>query len=134
MSAKDRKGARKGRAAPMWTYMAGALVGIGGLAWAVVSYFIPRPEAIRPVSPVVVQQRATASSATAVNATDAASVFIGNAVPGEQQAAQSGPAVPEARREATPASQSASASDGGVAVNAAGTARVGVTTRPPPSR
>lgn len=37
--------------APRWTYVVGAIVGIAGLAWGIVSYFIPRTE-IPKTSPV----------------------------------------------------------------------------------
>ena len=33
---------------PYWTYVVGAIVGLGGLAWAVISNFVPKPEPAKP--------------------------------------------------------------------------------------
>lgn len=34
--------------APRWTYSLGAVVGAVGLCWAIVSYFVPKPESVKP--------------------------------------------------------------------------------------
>ena len=53
---KKPKPASGKEGAPRWTYVAGAVVAVVGLAWGIVSYFIPKPEPLR--------QGAAASNAT----------------------------------------------------------------------
>ena len=67
MSTRPRpNGAKEGP--PRWTYIAGAVVAIGGLAWGIVGYFIPKPEF--PKAPSTV-------SAPGVNVSGNGSVGVG---------------------------------------------------------
>lgn len=109
--------------APPWTYALSAIVGAAALVWGIVSYFVPKTEPTK--TPVVaatepaVTQSVIANGGTAVNATGDAQVAVG-----------ADPAFAATRIAAsvpTPsASQSAQATSGGVAVNAADAARVSV--------
>ena len=49
-SAKDAKiaPAPASSGAPRWTYAVGAIVGAAALLWGIVSYFIPKPEPLKP--------------------------------------------------------------------------------------
>jgi len=53
--------------APRWTYVAAAIVAIGGLVWGIVSFFIPKPEV--PKAP-------TAASAPTVSVSGSGSVGV----------------------------------------------------------
>ena len=99
---------------PRWVPVAGALVGIVGLVWAVVSFFL-KPEP--PVKLPAVEQKAEANGGTAVNATGQAKVFVGI----EPSSASASPA---ASQPSVAASQSAKAGSGGTAVNASDSAEV----------
>ena len=99
---------------PRWVPVAGALVGIVGLVWAVVSFFL-KPEP--PVKPLAVEQQAEANGGTAINATGEAKVFVG----AEPSPA---PASPATSQPSVAASQSAKAGSGGTAVNASDSTEV----------
>ena len=99
---------------PRWVPVVGALVGIVGLVWAGVSFFL-KPEP--PVKPPAVEHKAEANGGTAINATGQAKVFVG-AEP------SSATASPAASRPSVAASQSAKAGSGGTAVNASDSAEV----------
>ena len=94
--------------------IAGALVGIAGLAWAVVSFFM-KPEP--PVKPLTVEQKAEANGGTAINAAGSSRVSVGAELsPASASSAASQPRVA--------ASQNARAASGGTAVNATDSAEV----------
>jgi hypothetical protein len=95
------------------------VVAVVGLVWTIASHFVPKAEsAAKPlaVAAPLTQQSAEANGGTAINATGAATVAIGN----PPAASASAPVAPSA----VPASQSAKAGSAGTAVNAADSARV----------
>lgn len=75
MSAKP-KIAPAASGAPRWTYAVGAIVGVIALVWAIISFFIPKPE---PPKPPVVAAPAPAPSppATSVTVEGTGNVGIG---------------------------------------------------------
>lgn len=109
---------------PRWTYVAGSVVAIGGLAWGIVSYFIPKPELPKAPAAPAVAQEAKANGGNAVNAAGNANVVIGDQPSPPTAASSALFSAPVA------ASQSAAAASGGVAVNATDSARVKVTKQP----
>ena len=111
-SAKHPPGKPEGT--PRWVPVAGALVGIVGLAWAVVSFFL---KAELPVKPPAVEQKAEANGGTAINAAGDSKVFV-RAEPSPASA------IPAASQPSVAASQSARAASGGTAVNATDSAEV----------
>ena len=46
---------------PQWTYFVTAAVAVVGLAWGIVSYFIPKPEPIKPPAPAAPTVNVTVS-------------------------------------------------------------------------
>jgi hypothetical protein len=81
MAAKP-KDAKEGP--PRWTYAAGAIVAIGGLAWGIVSYFIPKPEL--PKAPA-------AAPATTVTVSGSGSVGVGTMSGGQISVGAAPPAA-----------------------------------------
>jgi hypothetical protein len=81
------KGAQDGP--PRWTYVAGAVVAVGGLGWGIVSYFIPKPEAAKPAAaPAVV---VSGSRSVGVGTMSGGRISVGGSDPA-QEAAASAPA------------------------------------------
>jgi hypothetical protein len=104
---------------PRWTYIAGSIVAMGGLAWGIVSYFIPKPDTTKPPSAPVVTQQAKADGGNAINAAGNAVVEVDN---------HSSQTLPSAAPQLAPnaVNQSATAANGGTSVNASDSARVKV--------
>lgn len=62
---------------PRWTYIAAAVVAVGGLVWTVASYFITQAAQKPPATAPTLSQNARADgNGTAVNAAGAASVTV----------------------------------------------------------
>lgn len=110
----------QGASAPRWTYISAALIGILGLAWTIVSHFIPKNEVAKPIAQPTVQQIATASgeNSKAVNAEGTAKVFIRDKASASQELSS------DASQSGIDPNLSPPAKPGGVAVNAAGASRV----------
>lgn len=45
---------------PRWSYVVGSIVAVAGLVWAIISYFVPKPEPLKP-SPVPTPQSVNVS-------------------------------------------------------------------------
>lgn len=102
--------------APRWIPIAGALVGIAGLVWAIVSFFLkPEPTA----KPPAIEQQAEAIGGTAINAAGSAKVSNGGDSPLTS-------AHPPASEPSDSTRQSAKAASGGTAVNATNSAEVNI--------
>lgn len=75
---------------PQWSYIVTAIVALGGLAWGVISYFVPKPE---PPKPAVV---APAEPSVSVTVSGPGSVGVGTMTGGQITGGAATPAVPAA--------------------------------------
>jgi hypothetical protein len=76
---KASKGS-SGSGQPRWTYVAGSVVGIAGLVWLIVSYFLPKPaqdkQSTLPASPNV-QVSVTGSGSVGVGEMKGGKITVG---------------------------------------------------------
>jgi len=99
---------------PRWVPIAGALVAIAALVWAIVSFFLKPESAVRTPT---VEQKAQATGGTAINAAGHAHVVDGAEAP-------SGSTQPPTSEPGSAIKQDANAGNRGVAVNATDSADV----------
>ena len=74
-----------------WTYSLAAVVGAAGLMWAIVSYFIPKPDPLKPPAAVVIPSQQGDAS---VDVSGSGSVGVGNMSGGTIGVAAPVPALP----------------------------------------
>ena len=63
---------------PQWTYAVGAIGVIGTLVWAVVSHFIPKPEAAPPAKPAATAPTPAPTTPSSVTVNGTGNVGVGN--------------------------------------------------------
>lgn len=51
---------------PRWTHIVGALAAVGALIWAIISFFIVKPDPPKPSSPIAVTTPSPAPSVTII--------------------------------------------------------------------
>jgi hypothetical protein len=106
---------------PRWVAIVGAIVGVGGLAWAVVSHFLPTSEGKKAETAGLSQQATATGSGVAINGAGQARIVVGG-----EMATDKASTPGKGSQGGIPSRQSATASEGGAAVNAADSAVVQV--------